>query len=174
MPNIVRINIDCFACKRHLFCANLKMRLKFAHLERDVRDLTKVDNLRTFQKFMQLCAGRVGQLLNIEDLSVNCGISRAVAHGWLSALEASYIIFMLHPYYNNVNKRLTKTTKLYFYDSGLACSLLRIESSEALGTSHFFGPFLKRLSWQTFISSIVTMVGNRQFTSGETIVGSMK
>ena len=110
-----------------------------SYVERDVRQLVNVENLSTFQKFMQLCAGRVGQLLNISDLSINCGISPPTVHRWLSILHANYIIFLLSPYYKNFNKRVIKSPKLFFYDTGLACSLLKIRSSEELALSSFRG-----------------------------------
>lgn len=109
------------------------------YLQRDVRQLTNVGNLQIFQKFMSLCAGRVGQLLNVAEIATNCGISRDTATQWLSILEASYIIFFLKPHFNNFNKRITKTPKSYFYDTGLACSLLGIKSSKDLSLSPFKG-----------------------------------
>ena len=108
-----------------------------SYVERDIRQLVNVENLRTFQQFMQLCAGRIGQLLNISDIAMNCGINSRTADKWLSILQASYIIFLLNPYHKNFNKRVTKTPKLYFYDTGLACSLLDIKSPETLSLSSF-------------------------------------
>lgn len=113
------------------------------YLQRDVRILTNVGNLRTFQKFMALCAGRIGQLLNVEDIATNCGIDRSTVNQWLSVLEASYIIFLFKPHFNNFNKRLTKTPKLYFYDTGLACALLGIKTSKDLKLSPFRGPLFE-------------------------------
>lgn len=115
------------------------------YIERDVRQLVNVGNIRTFQKFMKLCAGRVGQQLNIEDLATNCGISRKTADQWISLLEASYIIFTLRPHFTNFNKRITKTPKLYFYDTGLACSLLGIRNINTLRLSTFKGPLFECL-----------------------------
>jgi len=109
------------------------------YIERDVRLLTNVENLSTFKKFMKLCAGRAGQLLNISDIATNCGITQKTANNWLSILEASYIIFLLQPYHVNFNKRITKTPKLYFYDTGVACSLLGIKQSSELELSPFRG-----------------------------------
>lgn len=109
------------------------------YIERDVRLLTQVENLSTFKKFMKLCAGRVGQLLNISDIAVSCGITQRTATHWISILEASYIIFLLQPHHNNFNKRVTKTPKLYFYDTGIVCSLLGITSSKDLHKSPFRG-----------------------------------
>lgn len=109
------------------------------YVERDVRQLTNVENLSTFQKFMRLCAGRVGQLLNVADIATNCGIAQKTANNWLSILEASYIAFLLQPYHGNFNKRITKTPKLYFYDTGVACSLLGIKNAVDLDVSPFRG-----------------------------------
>lgn len=109
------------------------------YIERDVRQIINVGDLATFQKFLQLCAARIGNLLNLSDLATICGISVSTARRWLSLLEASYIIFLLEPYFNNFSKRLTKMPKLYFYDTGLACSLLRIPSAEILSLHPFWG-----------------------------------
>jgi len=114
-----------------------------SYLERDIRQLVKVENLRTYQKFMQLCAGRVGQLLNIADIATNCGVHRQTVESWISILEASYVIFTLKPYWENFKKRATKMPKLYFYDTGLACSLLDITSSAQLAVSSFRGPLFE-------------------------------
>jgi uncharacterized protein len=105
-----------------------------SYVERDVRQLVNIENLTLFQKFMSLCAGRIGQLLNIEGLGNDCGISFNTARSWLSILEASYTIFLLPPHFKNFSKRITKSPKIYFHDTGLACSLLRIISPEVLAT----------------------------------------
>lgn len=102
------------------------------HLERDVRSLLKVKDLNLFQRFLRLCAGRHGQLLNSNQLSMDCGISHTTVMHWISLLEASYLIFRLQPYHNNFQKRLTQSSKLYFYDAGLVCYLLGIDSPEHL------------------------------------------
>lgn len=109
------------------------------YVERDVRQLINVINLSTFQKFLKLCAARVGQLLNYSDLATYCGISLPTVHQWLSILEASYIIFLLRPHWTNFNKRVTKTPKLYFYDTGLMCSLLEIDSPKSLLLNPYYG-----------------------------------
>ncbi len=109
------------------------------YLERDVRQLVNVTNLGTFQKFIKLCAARIGQLLNYTDLATNCGISVSTVHQWLAVLEASYIVFLLRPHWQNFNKRITKTPKLYFYDTGIACSLLEITSEKSLALNPFYG-----------------------------------
>ena len=109
------------------------------YLERDVRQLINVTNLSTFQKFIKLCAARVGQLLNYTDLATHCGISVPTVHQWLAVLEASYIIFLLRPHWQNFNKRITKTPKIYFYDTGLVCSLLEISSEKSLALNVLYG-----------------------------------
>lgn len=117
-----------------------------SYIERDVRLLTNVGDLRSFQRFMQLCAGRIGQQLNISELASVCGVSVSTTQRWISILEASYIIFLLQPYFQNFNKRLTKTPKIYFYDTGIACSLLGIEDLNLLSIhplkGHIFENFI--------------------------------
>ncbi|MCU0599479.1 MAG: ATP-binding protein [Desulfobacterales bacterium] len=102
------------------------------YLERDVRDLINIGDLESFRRFMGLCAGRVGQLLNLSSLAADCGITHTTARRWLSVLETSFIATLLRPHYQNFNKRLVKSPKLYFLDTGLLCYLLRIRSPEDL------------------------------------------
>ena len=104
------------------------------YLERDVRQLIKVQDLGTFQRFLKLCAGRTGQLLNLSSLANDCGITHNTAKAWISVLEASYIVHLLPPHHQNFNKRLVKTPKLYFLDTGLATWLLGIQNHEQLST----------------------------------------
>ncbi len=96
------------------------------YVERDVRQLNMVRDLTQFQKFLGLCAGRIGQILNLESLGNDTGISQTTARQWLSLLEASYIGFRLPPYFANISKRLIKSPKFYFYDTGLAAYLMGI------------------------------------------------
>jgi len=103
-----------------------------AYIERDVRQLLKVQELETFQRFVRFCAGRSGQLLNLSALAADCGITHNTAKAWISVLEASYILFQLRPHHASFNKRLVKAPKLYFYDSGLVCWLLGIHTPEQL------------------------------------------
>lgn len=116
------------------------------YLERDVRQLLNVSNLAKFHKFLVLCAGRHGQLLNAHDLAGVCGVSGPTIESWLSILEASYVIYRLQPYHQNFNKRIIKTPKLYFYDSGLVCHLLNIDSPSHLeqhaARGHVFEGFI--------------------------------
>lgn len=102
------------------------------YVERDVRQLVNVNDLVTFQTFVRLCAGRVGQLVNASALGADAGITHPTARAWLSVLETSFITFRLPPLFRNVTKRLVKTPKLYFYDTGLLCWALGIRSPQQL------------------------------------------
>lgn len=102
------------------------------YVERDVRRVQNIGDLAAFQGFMALCAGRSGQLLNLSALGADAGISHMTARQWLSVLEAGYIVFRMTPWFANINKRLVKTPKLYFYDTGLVCSLLGITTRQQL------------------------------------------
>jgi len=102
------------------------------YIERDVRQLLNVANLLTFQRFVAMCAARSGQLLNLNSLAADCGISQPTARQWLTVLQASHLVALLPPYHRNFGKRLVKTPKLYFLDTGLLCSLLRIASPDDL------------------------------------------
>lgn len=108
-------------------------------IERDVRLVTNVGDLNTFHKFLKLCAGRSGQLLNLTSLGNECGITHNTVKAWISILEASYVLFLLCPYHRNYNKRLVKMPKLYFYDTGVACSLLNIETAQQVATHYAKG-----------------------------------
>ena len=105
-----------------------------AYIERDVRQLIAVRDLGQFQTFVKMCAARTGQLLNLASLGADCGVSAVTAKQWLSVLEASYIITLLRPHHRNFGKRLVKTPKLYFLDSGLAAWLMGIRNTETLET----------------------------------------
>lgn len=102
------------------------------YVERDVRQLIEVQNLSLFQRFLKMCAARTGQLLNLSSLSNDCGVSHTTVRKWLSVLEAGYIVFLLQPHHQNFGKRLVKTPKLYFHDTGLAAFLLGIRDPEHL------------------------------------------
>ncbi len=102
------------------------------YVERDVSEILNIKDKQTFQTFLMLCAGRAGQLLNISSLANDCNIAHATAKAWLSILESSYLVFQLYPYYENFGKRLLKSPKLYFYDTGLLCHLLGIHSGSQL------------------------------------------
>jgi len=102
------------------------------YVERDVRALINLAHLDQFERFLRLCAGRAGQLLNLSSLAADCGITHPTAGAWLSALQASFICFTLQPHFRNFNKRVIKTPKLFFYDTGLLCYLLKIHNAETL------------------------------------------
>ncbi|MCP5491521.1 MAG: ATP-binding protein [Chlamydiales bacterium] len=107
------------------------------YLERDVRDIKAIPDLSRFQKFIRLLAPRVGQLLNLSEVAKEAGIASSTAKDWLSILESTYIIYLLKPFHNNTTKRLVKSPKLYFYDTGLLCYMLGIESTDQLQKSPF-------------------------------------
>jgi hypothetical protein len=109
------------------------------YVERDLSELIQVKDLKQFRNFISLCAARVGQLLNLNSLANECGISQPTAKSWLSVLETSYIVYQLQPYHTNMNKRITKSSKLYFYDTGLLCFLLKIKDAAHLKTSPYKG-----------------------------------
>ena len=114
------------------------------YVERDVRQVKNIGDLSLFQKFMKLCAGRIGQELNISSLANDLGLAGPTVKQWLSILEATYIIFLLQPYYKNFNKRVIKSPKLYFYDTGLAASLLGIDNKNFF--AHYMrGPIFENL-----------------------------
>ncbi len=115
------------------------------YIERDVRLLKNITNLSLFLKFIKLCASRVGSNLNLASLANNCGVDQKTAASWISILEASFIIYLLKPYYTNLNKRLTKSSKLYFYDTGLAAALLQIDNVKSLQTNAYTGPLFENL-----------------------------
>lgn len=102
------------------------------YLERDVRTITKVGDLVTFQRFLELCAGRTAQLLNLSALAADAGTSQSTAKAWLSVLETGFIVFRLPPLHANIRKRLVKMPKLHFHDTGLACWLLGIRNANQL------------------------------------------
>ncbi|MFH0729457.1 MAG: ATP-binding protein [Pseudomonadota bacterium] len=102
------------------------------YVERDVRQLITVRDLSAFQRFLKMCAGRTAQLLNLSGIATDCGITHNTAAAWLSVLEASYIVFLLRPHFRNYSKRLVKTPKIYFYDTGLAGWLMGIREPAQL------------------------------------------
>lgn len=121
------------------------------YVERDVRDIQQVTSLLDFQKFMRLCAARIGQLLDLTDLSKDAGISLPTVKSWLSVLEASYIIFLVQPHHVNFNKRLVKMPKLYFYDTSLACNLLRLSSADDVYDHYLRGGLFESMILSDFL-----------------------
>lgn len=118
------------------------------YVERDVREIVNVGDLATFQRFVRLCAARSGQLLNFSSLALDTGISHTTARNWMSVLQASFIVHLLPPHHSNFSKRLIKSPKLYFLDTGLLCYLLRIKVPEDI-TLHS----MKGAIFETFIVS---------------------
>lgn len=123
------------------------------YLEKDVRLLKNIGNMSDFLRFTQLCAGRVGQLLNLSSLANDCSISVSTATSWLSILETSYICYTLRADHANYTKRLVKAPKLYFYDTGLACALLSIRSAPQLSTHYLRGALFENLVINEFIKA---------------------
>lgn len=115
------------------------------YVERDLRQLVNIRDLQAFQTFIRLCAGRIGTEFNASSLSVEVGVSVPTIKSWLSVLEASYIVFMLHPYYSSMGKRLVKTPKLYFYDTGLASWLMGINTVTQLDVHPLRGALFENL-----------------------------
>jgi len=115
------------------------------YIQRDVSELIAIKDMRLFQNFLALCATRAGQLLNLSALANVSGISQPTAKSWLSALESSYIVFLLPPYFKNFSKRVVKTPKLYFYDTGLLCYLLKLDTPEQVQLSDFKGSLFENM-----------------------------
>jgi uncharacterized protein len=109
------------------------------YIERDVRSIKNITNLNSFQNFLKMCAARTGQLLDYTSIGNDCGISHNTVKEWLNILEASFIVFLLRPHFKNFNKRLVKSPKIYFYDTGLLCYLLGIETEKQLSTHYLRG-----------------------------------
>jgi len=121
------------------------------YVERDVRQLKNITDLGLFVKFIKLCAGRIGQIVNFSSLANDCGIAVTTAQIWLSVLETSYIVHILRPDYNNFSKRLVKSPKLYFHDTGLACSLLKINNAQQLENHYLRGGLFENYTINEFI-----------------------
>lgn len=106
------------------------------YVERDLRQIVNVVDLGAFRQFLEVCAGRIGQLVNLSEIGAQIGVSYQTANRWLSVLQTSFIVYLLRPYHQNFNKRIVKTPKLYFYDTGLACALLNLRTVDDLNR-HF-------------------------------------
>jgi predicted AAA+ superfamily ATPase len=129
------------------------------YVERDVRQIKNISSLALFQRLLYLCAGRVGQQLNLSSLANDVGLDYKTIQSWLGVLQNSYIIFLLPPYHNNFNKRIIKSPKLYFYDTGLASYLLGITNAKQL-----FNHSLKGALFENFV--LAEMLKNR-YNKGE-------
>jgi uncharacterized protein len=109
------------------------------YVERDLRQLAAVHDLQRFERFVRLCAGRTGQLLNLDSLGNDAGVSHATARAWIDLLQTSYIVHLLPPWFTNSGKRLIKSPKLYFYDVGLACWLLGLRTPSQVSRDPLWG-----------------------------------
>ncbi len=129
------------------------------YIERDVRQIKNITNLHLFEKFLRLCAGRIGQLLNMSSLAIEAGVDSKTIASWIGVLEASFIIFRLQPHYVNFNKRLVKMSKLYFYDTGIVCSLIGIKNEQQL--------FLHHLRGSIFENFVITELIKNKYNKAE-------
>lgn len=129
------------------------------YIERDVRKIINISDLLKFQVFLKLCAGRIGQLINFSSIATEVGVSYNTIKAWLSILEASYIIYLHKPHFQNFNKRLVKLPKLYFFDTAIACSLLGITKP-----AQIFSHYMKGQLFENFV--IIELLKNR-FNAGK-------
>jgi predicted AAA+ superfamily ATPase len=125
------------------------------YIERDVRDVLNVGDLETFSRFVRLCAGRNGQLLNLTSLANDCGITHTTSRRWISILETSFIVFLLRPHFKNYSKRLIKSPKLYFLDTGLLSYLLRIQSDQDLRFHALYGGIFESYVISEFLKTYI-------------------
>lgn len=109
------------------------------YVQRDVRQLKNISNLSAFIRLIQLCASHAGQILNRDEFAKQIGVDNKTIQSWIGILEASYIVFLLQPWHQNLNKRIIKSPKIYFYDTGLLCALLQLKSKEGLKQHSFYG-----------------------------------
>lgn len=121
------------------------------YVERDVKNIIRIVDMNKFNRFIKLCAARIGQLMNISSLANDADISVPTAESWLSVLETSFIVYKLKPYHVNYNKRIIKSPKLYFYDTGLACYLLGIKNIEELDLSYMKGALFENIVVNQFV-----------------------
>ena len=124
-----------------------------SYLERDVRQITQVHDLAAFQRFLRLCAGRTGQLLNLANLAQEAGVAQSTARAWLSVLEASYIVHLLPPHHRNLGKRVVKAPKLYFVDAALAASLMGIQTAAQIAIHPLRGALFETLIVGEFLKA---------------------
>lgn len=128
------------------------------YVQRDVRLLKNITNMAAFNRFLYLCANYAGQILNRDELARQVGVDTKTILSWLGVLESSYIIYLLQPWYNNLNKRILKSPKLYFYDTGLLCRLLGIASTINLKKHHAYGAIFE--NW------IISEIKKNSFNKG--------
>jgi predicted AAA+ superfamily ATPase len=128
------------------------------YLERDVRLIRNIGDILVFSKFLKICASRTSQLLNMSSIAKELGVEHKTLDAWLSVLESSYILYRLPPYFNNFNKRLIKSSKIYFYDTGIVCHLLGIRTIEGLQKSNYYGAIFENF----IISEIIKNRKNKE------------
>lgn len=133
------------------------------YLERDVRQILNVGDINSFRNFLRICAGRCGQIINLSSIGSDLGISYQTVKKWLSVLEQSYIIFLLQPYFENFNKRIIKSPKLYFYDTGLVCYLLGINSAESFNLHYLKGGIYESFVISELIKGKFNSGSNKEF-----------
>ena len=133
------------------------------YLERDLKSLIQVSNLRDFQRFVQICATRIGQLLNYTDMAKDVGVSAGTIKSWIGALEASGIIYLLPPFFANIGKRLVKAPKLFFADTGLLCYLLNVQNRQACLKSPALGHIWENLVFSEMIKTLPAKPGRNLF-----------
>jgi uncharacterized protein len=129
------------------------------YVERDVRLIKNITDLFAFERFLRLCAGRIGQLLNMSSLAVEVGVDVKSISSWIGILETSFIVFRLQPYHSNFNKRIVKMPKLYFYDTGLAVALLGIENAGQINSHPLRGSLFENMVVVDFLK--------RRYNSGK-------
>lgn len=130
------------------------------YIERDVRMIKNITDLVTFERFLRLCAGRIGQLLNMSSLAVEVGVDVKTISAWISVLETSFVVFRLQPYHVNFNKRIVKMPKLYFYDTGLALALLGVENPIQIELHPFRGSLFENM--------IIVNLLKKRYNAGKT------
>lgn len=137
------------------------------YIEKDVTELINIKDVQGFRTFLGLCASRAGQLLNVNALANECDIAYATAKAWMAILESSYITFLLYPYHENFGKRLVKTPKLYFYDTGLLCHLLGISNGSQLKVNRQRAMYSKIWCWLSLTRQTNTYTCISNTTSGK-------
>jgi uncharacterized protein len=133
------------------------------YVERDIFELVNIREIRTFRVFLSLLAARAGQLLNLNSVAKECGITQPTARAWLSLLETSYIVFLLQPYSKNFDKRVIKSPKLYFYDTGLLCFLLKFKSIDQITTHSFKGSLFENMIIAEYVKQNSHLSLDREF-----------
>ena len=133
------------------------------YIERDVRQIKNITDLNNFERFLRLCAGRTGQLLNMNNLAIETGVDNKTIGSWIGILENSFIMYRLFPHHRNFNKRIVKMPKLYFYDTGLVCALLGIQNARQLDFHPLFGSLFENFVIMELIKHRFNRAMNNNF-----------